>query len=213
MQTIHDLNDDEIATLTDEQVNVLVDIACAQAGAPLLPAEPTEPVKPDAKEDQTFYGVAGLYFETAEAAAEVLAVIDKHKTYDYDYKSFGKVAKPGRSYYANEVSSTKMFSVGYYDQHRKALEQYEAAKKAFESDKKRYDEAVSARRATVEEVWDIVSRAREIKSEREQIQRSHDRYLELAKGDKEIAFNFLQASLPSSGFEHDHANFLEGLRA
>ncbi len=209
MQTIYDLTDDEIATLTDEQVNLFVDIECAKAGAPLLPPEPQELSKPEAKEDKTFYGVAGVYFEKPEEAAELLAVIDRHRTFEYDYKSFGKVAKPGRTYGANEITSVKMFSVGYYDEHRKSLEQYEAEKRKFDSEKKRHEQAVNERRETTAAVWELVSIARELKAEREQIARSFQRYLELAKGDKEIAFNFLKAGMAAAGYEHEHDAFLE----
>lgn len=208
MQTIYDLTSEQIAELADDAINMFVDIACAQKGAPLLPPEPREPEKPAAQPDQVFFGVAGIYFEQAEQAADVLATITKYKTYEYSYKDFGKIAKPGRLYNADQVSSEKMFSVGYYDQHRKTLEKYEAEKKTYDADKKRYDQAVKDRQSITSEIWDMVSIAREIKSEREQIQRTYNRYLEIAKGDQRIAFDFLKSSLGNQNYEHNHSVFI-----
>ncbi len=63
-------------------------------------------------------------------------------------------------------------------------------------------------KAVTSEIWHQVFQAREIKSERERIQKNYERYMELAKGDQEIAFNFLKASLANSGFEHSHDDFV-----
>jgi hypothetical protein len=209
MQTIHDLTDEEIAGLTDDQVNMFIDVECARKGAPLLPLMPVEPEKPTAEPDKNFYGVSGLWFATAAEAAEVLAAITKHQPYTYEWRGNQYVAKRGAQYQGDEVSTKKMFSPEHYETHRKVLEKYEADKKLYDSEKKRFDEALGKRSENTQEVWDIVSRAREIKSERAQIQRTYDRYLELAKGDKGIAFDFLNTSIGTCGYEHDHSEFLK----
>ena len=71
--------------------------------------------------------------------------------------------------------------------------------------------ALGKRGDNTQEVWDIVTRAREIRSERAQIQRTYDRYLELAKGDAEIAFGFLTTNMGVAGYEHDHSAFVQTL--
>jgi hypothetical protein len=210
MQTIYDLSTDEIAALTDEQIAMFIDIECAQKGMPLLPPEPKEPVKPTIEPDKTVYGIGGMYFATSAQAAEVMEVIAKQQQYTYEYKGYDcKVAKPGECYLVRAVSPEKMFSQELYEQHRKALEKYDADKKLYDSEKKRYDEAVKNRSNAYDNIWETVTRAREIESEQGQIQRNYDRYLQIAKGDKDIAFNFLEASMSSGGFEHDHAEFLK----
>jgi hypothetical protein len=209
MKSIHELTNEEIAELTDEQVNMFIDVECAYKGAPLLPPMPVEPPKPEAEPDKTFYGVADMWFATAAEAAEVLAVVSKHQQYTYDWRGNHYVAKRGAAYNGEDVRTKKMFSPEHYEMHRKELEKYESDKKLYDSEKKRYDEALGKRGDTTQDVWDIVSKARDIKSERGQIKRTYDRYLEIAKGDKEIAFSFLTTSMGTGGYQNDHAEFLK----
>ena len=211
MQTIHDLTDAEVATLTDDQVNMFIDIECARKGAPLLPPCPAEPEKPKAEPDKTFYGVAGLWFATAAEAAEVLDVVTKHPQYTYDYRGNQYVAKRGASYNGEDVATKRMFSPERYEAHRKTLEKYEADKKLYDGERKRYDDALAKRGDITQEVWDSVSQSREIRSEREQIDRNYARYTELAKGDKEIAFGFLTQHVATGAYSHDHSHYLAAL--
>jgi hypothetical protein len=183
----------ELEALSDEAVQRIVDLECAEAGAPLTPTRvaPLEPFKH--QYDVKLYKVGGLYVqsmaeaESLRAALRSISLWDLTSSWKHGYQNY---AKP--SVDELEISPVDTYSLGALDIKKDALARHEEAKKAHEKDTEDYDRAVNARGAVSESVWRVVQNAWSFKNQRERLRTELDRYIALADGDGAIGLRFFE---------------------
>lgn len=192
MRAFDDLSQHELTELTDDQIRRYIDIACAEEGIALLPDPPTPPSNVIA-EDKTCYSVGDLMFEAQDVAQRVADFVNAQPgrgTTEYiSGPSYRRAWK--RELDPIEVGRVALFSPERAGGLKAEIEAGDRAKKAYEDAKRAYDQAAHARgnvarhiRTTIEEAWD---RRRRINFLRE----AHERYLQLAEGNRTIAARFL----------------------
>lgn len=206
MQNIYDMTIAEVAALTEEEIKSFIDIECARKGIMLLPPEPVKPVAPEIVQDVTMYEYLGIYFKTPEAAAAVMKEASKHEQYTYDYKAGVKIFHIGNHYGADRTNVVQGMKEETYLKHKAALDEYDRAETSYDAAKKAYDKAVDARKGIVGNVNDYVGTCRDIIREELLIREMMTQYIELAKGDTEIAYGFLLAAKPGMELKHPHTD-------
>jgi hypothetical protein len=196
MKSFEELTDKELLGLTDEMVQYYVDYACAQAGVPFLPPYPNEPEKSRITPDTVLYQVGELKFADRSIAEQIVSIA-KGKMVETDYIS-------GPSYQKKISSRTKtpsiseidVFSEDAWKSYGTAVVQYESDKKDYESAKKEYDRISSLRNSVSDEIYMKISKVKEAERKKENYRLLFKNYLDLSKGDREIAFAFLEKAYP-----------------
>lgn len=193
-QRFEDLTDEQVRTLTDEQVERYIDLECALAGVPLLPA--TAPVKPDGvqkQKDIEAYEVGDIVFVNRVDADEI-ATLANHKprlttTYSHVAGAYEQVATAAEDDVAVKV--VRHYSPQRWAQEREAVSAAARAENAYQSEVRAYDETVKRRREASEHVRRRIEDVHENYYRQQQLQREYDRYLDLADGNAEVAARFL----------------------
>lgn len=213
---IYDYGDDEIASMTDAQINTFIDIECALQGFPLLPEYPVEPEKPRIKATKQYYSVAGLWFETQEEALEVLKVISGKKLLEVERNwqlDFHVVKlRPSYNDSQNELKLQTALSETENEQHKQEIKVYERLKNAYNSAKKNYEDAYNKRRKIIDDVWEVYSRAKEIAAEKQKITNHFETYEKLL-GDREAVIKIFPTVMGNLELKHNHEDFIEKLCA
>lgn len=201
MQDFNTLTNADILALTDVQIETYIDLACAEAGAPFVPPEPTEPVKPVAEPDLTLYKVGSIVFKDAEVANRLLETVASSQVYEDTYNVYAtdtKTVKPigPGDYSYPKVETLRGMSPTRHAECKQALELYTAAKKKYDEEKKAYDRAVEMRGNIAADIRDRVYEAIAARDLRERLRADFRRYLDLADGNTEIAARFFQKAYP-----------------
>ncbi len=206
-----ELTNEQIAALTDEQINARIDFICAQAGVPIFLERPTPP-KTALLKDHTVCRVAGFNFASRADAEAVRSLIQNtprlkqaydRKTYrhlDYMEPDDGAVAIEDGLYFSPETFAKHQIEIGTLDRQKADYEK--AAEK--------YDSAIGEREKIAARVWNDIYEARQQVTERNRILNVFDRYVKLAEGDRRMAWNFLKAAEKLTD-EDAQAMNLEGL--
>lgn len=196
MKPFEQLNDQELIALSDEQIDYYIKLKKAETGIKIInyPETPiyTDLVVPNLE----MYEVAGRIFLEKEKAEEIASVINKHlassftKDYDY-YRSNGKYqyAKPFDGS-LETVSIVRLYSMSAYNSIKDAIQSNKKIEDAYNKIKDEYDEENEKATEIVDKIRDAIQEARE------RIALFHDykvriqEYLQLAAGDRDIAWNF-----------------------
>lgn len=198
MNRIYEMEEAEILALADEQVSKLIDYECALEGAPMLPPEPgMKPTKQLPEQDAVVFTVGGHMTLSADHAQAIFAALTSGQLYDesyegrfYEIKFLEPIIQTG--YHAPKIESKRSYSAERWNQIRADVSEYTAKLAEWEKKNEEYQKALKSRSTIHERVWDRIMTARNHASDREQLRREFERYLELAEGNRRVALNFLE---------------------
>jgi hypothetical protein len=204
MKPFHELTEDELIALTDEQVTFYIDFACAEAGVPLLPPTipgngPTPPKVPTIN----VYKVAGVSFTDVADAEKLQAFIltllsrGDEKYLDGRWRE-PKYFQPKGDADTYTITTSTSMTEAQARAHLAALDAHEEAKNAHENATRKYREILEKRKSYAKDVHDAISEAHSKRYRRDELQALFDRYVELAGGDRMIAARFLERAKPEA---------------
>jgi len=195
MRNFDDLSDAEILALNDSQVSQYIDLACAEAGVPLLPPRPNEPDAVPVTPDMTIYGVGDIYFYNQADALSAVALLGSLRRCSLQYVSgprYERVVRPETSDLS--VQPAKHFSPENWDRVKNDANRYAEQKKTYDADLGEYNKAGAARSKIAESICGRREQVCADERRREMLRASFERYLALADGNREIAARFLKAA-------------------
>lgn len=199
MKAFHELTADEVLALDETRIAYYVDLACAEAGVPLLPPDPgSRPAAAKAGKDVTAYAIDDVYFADAGDAAKVAGLVNSLPRLSVRY-----VSGPGYERVAEKTSAPVVVKPeAYYTPETWGA--LGALVNAANLAQKDHDKAVAERSEISRKRDDASSSVRErideIRDERREFERysaEFSRYLELANGDAEVAGRFLAKARPA----------------
>lgn len=189
MKRYTDLSVEELANLTDEQIQKFIDIEVAFAGVQMVPKPLSyEPFNFQVKPAMKAYSVKGVLVASRKVAETLQQSIVYQENYnypDYDHKYLEEQKTQEidiREFYLKEDLETVKTQVAAA---KKAEAEFKAANKLFCE----YEQQTSAFQT---EVLEVVNTARRIMDQRRQAQVAYDKYLNLADGNEKIAVKFFR---------------------
>lgn len=183
---------DEIAAATSEDLQTIIDLTCAEQGIPVYLDEVLPP-KPPVQHDLELYEVGDWMFGSRADAEKVAALAMSFLRFNRDWRyDSSQVAKQADPDFAIEIKTRRFFSPKEWRDSSHLIKAYEAAVKATEEQRKVFESFDKQREAVRVEVYLEWTEARKHTAERERIYRLYQKYVGLAKGDREIAIRFLQ---------------------
>jgi hypothetical protein len=196
MNDFRHMTEEQLLALDYDQKQLIIDLECAQQGLPLLPDAPgPKPEVTAIKEDSCVYDVAGVAVLVMEEAHEILAFLAKFPLVQRQYS--------GPSYYINplesdnynypKVAKIPTFTKTFLEQSKDLIKRNTQILAEWEKQEKEYKNAIADRKSIISELEDLIESARDSYYKREQLRSKFQRYLSLAKGDREVAVNFLKA--------------------
>lgn len=214
------LTDEELAALTEEQVEFYKKLLYAENGVKLLP-KPNEPEDLIEKPDLTIYSINGLdgnysisdtlKFTDYEEAKRVLDVINGCKSIGYnDYNSScgyeKKCFQPGIKGDLS-ITTTVVYSKEKFLEMQSQMSILNNLKKQYEKDKKEYDANQSLAIKVTEEFMTRLNDAKN-KIERRNLlcTKFYNDYLPIAENNWEVAMNFLKKAYDISEDDEEYIN-------
>jgi hypothetical protein len=196
MKNFNDLTKAELAELSHDDIVRYINLACAEEGIPLVPELPEKPIEPSIVPDKEYYSIAGHTLATMEDAEKVQRVFNGIVVYSENYsKRCGNlhVYDPDERSWNDptKIIPIKAMSNELYAQRLKEVESYKTAKGEYDRIEEKFKKIKEQRKSVEESHWAIYRDAVEWKSDMEQAKRTFAQYLELADGDKGIAWKFL----------------------
>jgi hypothetical protein len=196
MNDFRTLNEEQLLALDYDQKQLIIDLECAQQGLPLLPENPgPKPEVAAVVPDSCVYEVAGVAVMTIEEANKILAFLDTFTLIHREYYGSNYCIKSvtADSYYAPKVTKTPTFTKEVLDSSKDMIKRNTQILAEWENHNTEYENAVTARKDVIEELEDLIENARNNFYKRESLRNKFQRYLTLAKDDRQIALNFLKA--------------------
>lgn len=192
MKRIDELTRDELAALTDEQTETLIELEIAHAGIkPVLPPEYEEVPVITIQPTDMVYEVHGLNVRSKEDAETLAKIETCSDTYDYgagyDYKYLNP-PEPGtitvkKFYLHSDIEAmTKLLRL------KKAVEERNAARR------KEYTAYEGETKSITDHVNTFRYEAREFAGKVEYAKKIFEKHLKLAEGNHGIAVNFFKTA-------------------
>ena len=205
----------ELETMTDEQVEKLVNYECAESGVPFAPEPPTPftPAKPDY--DVVLYQIGSLPLHvkdraTAEAVADCLSQWEFWKNdHDWRYGYEHRFAQPFGG--AWDVTKVATFSESKIAARKDQLAADKSLKETSEAEKKAYGDVMDKRTRINESVWNVVRAAQRFDYERMRLMSQLDKCVELADKNAEIGLRFFKKANSGYGKYFDASISADGL--
>lgn len=203
MKNFDDLSDAELIALTEEEIRYYIDAQCAEEGIRLLPpgGPPVKPDKGTTADDLELWEIAGHHFRDRDDAERVAIAIGQTKSrMSLEYisgPSYRKKAVPA----TDSVSGVSLVRVLSQERHAamaQLIEEQEQALKTFNERQREYDKITTERARIVTYTHDKLNKARLRHQRRENLKTQFARYIELARGDREIAARFLAKAEPDA---------------
>lgn len=196
------LTDEELAALTEEQIERYIDLACAQRGIRLLPPEPKKPeLTAEPLPDVTLFKVGSWYFTDENEARALLDLLYKSTSMvDKEWTEVGKYRlskdSPLESWNAPKLERSSAYSRSLYAEYEAIFEKNEREREAYEAKRKEYDEILRQRAEVESEILTAIQDAVARINKRERLQKEFQRYLDLAEGDRRVAMRFFRDAYP-----------------
>ncbi len=204
MKKITEMTEQEILALTNEDLELMIKFGMAEAGIKLLdkPTEPTYHEIPT--KDEVAYSVYGfnLVFKDKELAEKLSSFLTEvlqqsfapdytdsnydhkylksYKPTDYSFSSIGNITKEG---FYNKETISEIYAL--VKENKKLESEYKALLSEYNDT---YDKASYIRNDIYEAHANVHAKYQRM----ENIKRQYLVYLQLAKGDAEIAYSFLE---------------------
>jgi hypothetical protein len=190
LKRYHEFIDEEMAALTTEEINNLIELEIAYDG--ILPVQcPESPKLQDIGivKDQEFFECNGEFFihEADAIAFSKMAVFKESYNYSigYDYK------------WLERINDMPVKKVSYYSedcitQRQKLIQERTQAKNEYSKKKEAYDKFTKATSSIRKDVWEKYYKALEKEQQVKYAKEQYAKYLSLAKNDEEIAIGFFK---------------------
>lgn len=197
MKRLDEYTNEELVALDEDAISHLINVECANEGAPLMFVQaPAPPSKPDVEPDVMCYTVEvrDLHYATAEEAQTVANFL--HNTRRLTTESIGK-SSWGAPYQlvphdsAPAVKTERHWSAAHYHANQRELEAYDEEKGKFDTEQREFRKLREARDTVCRNVTARIDEAREEQRLRERIRSQFDEYCGLTNGDRELALTFL----------------------
>jgi hypothetical protein len=196
MKLFDDLTTAELAALSEQEIERYVDLACAEAGVALLPEVPIAPDPVDrTKPDREVYRVDGTFFVHRAHAEQVASLATSFSRYrpNYagnDYSTMKVQPDPDPV----EVRVQLCFSEEFYNTRAAAIEAHDEAHRSYVAGRRTYDDIVQKRLDIRRPMQARISHARNRTYKCTRLRAEHERYLDLAEGNRRVAARFLAAA-------------------
>lgn len=196
MKSFEHLNDNELTTLSQEEINHYIKLKKAETGIKIitLPEAPSYQDLPPP--DLELYEVNGFAFSDKEKAEEIADVLNKHIAsslrVDYDYSRGGsdyKYAKPFDGS-LETIDIRRVYSRPVYNSIRDIIASNKKVKDAWTEIKSEYDSEEEKAGNISEDIYTKIQEARERIEKFKNYKLRIAEYLQLANGDRDIAWNF-----------------------
>ena len=198
MKRLEEMSRAELLQLDDRQIETIIDLECAYAGAPLSVDKPFYSEVPEIPDPDVFYyevmGMKLLDKEEAYALSEYINGLHSRcdTSYDYDIPGYGKYdyLSEGKRIDPAIVETEKTYSKIRYSELKETIRQRATAEKENEELMRKYNDKQKARADIVNEVYAAIRQAAVEARKVEDAARLYNRYLVLAGGDGTMAARF-----------------------
>jgi hypothetical protein len=194
-----ELTEDELAALTNEQVESYVDLECAMEKIPFLPVLPEAPVKPNMNPGIPMYKVFSVVLKTQEDANRIFDVVNSCSVYKIE--GYGNQPKVATQIAVGDYDYPKIEIVHITDpnsinEFNKVMSSYNIDKDAYEKMYEEYSEIKKERNKVSDKVSDAVTSARASVKKKSTYRETYNKYLGLASGIPDIAIQFMLDAYP-----------------
>lgn len=194
-KAVEDFTQQELASITEEKVELLISYKCMESGIPLLPDLPVEPLSPKIEKEVLTYQFGGLIFDDLSVAVEVReAVIEKREhLLEVQYvsgPSYESVVSP--KYEVEDVVTKSYFSPSSYEAQKQSLNDYDRAKEKYRLEKEEYNRIATLREDIADPIWERVNIAIENEKTFIKYRDIFQRYLDLSEGSVDTALTFFR---------------------
>jgi hypothetical protein len=205
MKTIHEMTHEEKISITEDQLNTLIDIEIAKAGIPFATYPGEEPQTPAPTLDVKSFEIAGIAFSTKEAAEAIADAIRSQQKFllEKDYCNYDYSRKIARAPLEHEIDAKLLVSVsscfspqGYLYQ-KDILQKTSQAKSEYQEALKQWKKFDERRSSIASAIRETHYEARSLQNKIERMMSELDRYRKLAEGDENVALTFFEAAYGS----------------
>lgn len=198
MKRLSEHSREELANLTDEQYDMLVDLECMHEGAPLSIEKPRYKEVPTVPEpDVEVYEVCGFVLtDKAEAdkLVEVINTLQSCVEIDYNYRISSdyryiseKKVKP-----AKEIRTREVYTRDEYNAIQSTLENIKTIKEYNDELREDYEERCEQRNNVIHDISEAIRTAVDELEELRAATEVYKKYLDLSNGNEEVAQNFFK---------------------
>lgn len=205
MKKWQELTTEELANLTDEQIDKYKKLMYAEEGIQ-FPEKPKEIDEVNIPTDLTVYKISGIssydgpVFGSLDEAKKVLECLNSCSSFGHiESKNSEQYFDLGtrRDYFGKnqplEINTTQVYSKEKYLEVQDTLVQYKNLREQYKKDKEHYEEIYNKAIEATEEFCEAINNAKSIMYHRENLASKYYRdYLPLADNNSEIAMNFLK---------------------
>lgn len=201
MKPLSTLTQVEMAALSDDQVEEYVDYSCAEKGVPLTFPEIEKPEPFKSNSDITLIKFSEFIVdeETGNKIAQILADNNQYKATGSHTDRTYVIAND--DWYMVKPTIVRTRSPQLVAQ--EAVEQAKLTRewKAYNEAQDLQNDAMKDRQEIVDEIYDVVYQARQFVRSKETLKAAFDKYLLMAKGDRDIAKTFFENAYSNSQYE------------
>lgn len=204
MKKFNEFTTEELANLTDDEIEQYEKLICAENGIKMLdrPVEPVSDV--DETKNLEIFRVNGfggyLHFTDMDEAKTVMNCLKNLNTIgttryfaDRKYFEVGTEKDYNNRPVDISISSEMVYTKDKAIEIENALKGYKEAKKQYDADLKEYNEAYEAKKEAIKEFEELYEKACHIMHYRQTLTRIFYRdYLPIAEGNEQIAMDFLK---------------------
>lgn len=215
MKNWKDLTDEELANLTDEEINKYDKLICAENGIPFL-EEPEKPIINYNKENLTVYTVKysdNMVFTDMAEAMQVMEAINKCSSigtakYNYGCKYYEKGFRDYDDTKARaSVQSSLMFDEITAKSNYDIKENSRNELNNYENMKNLYNDSLQRKLVATNDFYNRLNSAQIAMSNREKLAHLYvEEYLPLAEGNETMAMNFLKKAYTVSEEDEKYIN-------
>ncbi len=200
MKNFDDLTDEEVLALSDDDVQRYIDRECAEAGIPLLDHPGPKPDDSPLAGDLKTFEVSGVFFTDKMEAMEICDAINKCASrVSIGYvsgPSYQKKAAPADANVA--ITETMVLSEAAANNRAAAIAAAERRKKDYEARLVAFNNAGYSRNRIADEITGRVEAVAGKERLKADVRRQHEKYLELAEGNRRTAARFLLAAIKNA---------------
>lgn len=200
-----ELTEDQLAALSDVDVERYIDLACAEEGVRLLPEfNAVPPVQASDGPDIVLHEVGGMFFRDVDDARQVARLASVCRRWAPEWIAGRGYSGGTESHYyvpaESEVGVTdkKGYSKTFYEVRRAVMDQSTRDLKHYEEQKREWDGILGKRNEVRSRLWQAIEAARGTVNRRSRLRGEFARYLELADCDITIARRFLLKAYPDA---------------
>ncbi len=197
---LKDLTRDELLSITEEETEKLLDLEAAFEGISFVPAPSETILEPQQNKDVTVYNLDGWFTTDLTLIESVLELLNKHSKqlvtvdYDYNFSYDYKYAKPSSA--IPQLNKEERMSFEGFELFRNSFKEQVKLAKHNKSEWDKRNSYLSKLSNISDELWKAKQDARNDIQHEEQLRMIYAHYLEVAEGDKSVAFKFFKDAKP-----------------